>query len=90
MWWWQGLELWVFLEGHTQLGGGGTGVFQASAWGELMRLVNASSLVVTEDMPVSPYATWLQVGTVPPPSSHACMPGTRCAWHHWAACLVRS
>ncbi|KAK9806535.1 hypothetical protein WJX73_008373 [Symbiochloris irregularis] len=56
----QGLDLWIFLEGHTSLKGEGSGVFAPTAWGELMRLVNQSSLVVTEDMPTTPYARWLQ------------------------------
>lgn len=57
----QGLDLLVFLEGHTQLSGEGTGIFRPTAWEELMRLINGSSLTVTEDMPTSPYARWLQV-----------------------------
>lgn len=57
----QGSELLIFLEGHVELKGEGTGVFQPTAWSELMRLINGSSLTVTEDMPTSPYAQWLQV-----------------------------
>ena len=52
----QGVELLVFLEGHTQAQGG-----NVTAFGALQQLAGQASLVVTEDMPTSPYEQWLQV-----------------------------
>ena len=46
----------MFLEGHTKPEDNNT-----TAFGALQQLAGQASLVVTEDMPTSPYARWLQV-----------------------------
>lgn len=53
----QGLELLVHLDGVSGP--------QTDGWAALKALAAASTLVITEEMPTSPYAQWTQVGSGP-------------------------
>lgn len=52
----QGLELLVHLDGLSGP--------QMDGWAELKALATTASVVITEEMPVSPYAQWTQVKQV--------------------------
>jgi hypothetical protein len=49
----QGVELLVHLDGVSGP--------QSDGWSALKALAASSSVVITEEMPVSPYAQWTQV-----------------------------
>ena len=50
----QGMELLIHLDGYSGP--------QKDGWKALTELAAASSLVITEEMPTSPYAQWSKVG----------------------------
>ena len=56
----QGAELGVFVEGHTR----DTGGHLADGWAMLQRAADDACLVVTEEMPTSPYADWVVVSAL--------------------------
>lgn len=51
----QGVELLIHLDGYSGP--------QVDGWEALKQLAAASSLVITEEMPTSPYAQWSKVST---------------------------
>lgn len=52
----QGMELLIHLDGYSGP--------QKDGWKALTELAAASSLVITEEMPTSPYAQWSKVGPI--------------------------
>ena len=72
----QDLELLVYLDGFTKHSDDSTGAIYidmgddaeeqgagtSAGWRALVALANRAAVVVTEEMPVSPEAQWLQVG----------------------------